>query len=161
MLGFNRFVGGLHCNSVRPSVAISYLPHIFKWGGRGGFPNNLVTQVTMYLIIVFNIFNIDKSFAKPNVNVYKQEYFKQLDYNFDQFHCVNDLVTKESNYNPLAKNGSHYGLPQGRSKYLKTATYKQQITWHIKYLKHRYGTDRLGTANACGAWAHWLMKGWH
>ena len=161
MLRFNRFVGGLHYNSVRPSVVISYLLNVFNWGGRGGCPNNLVTQVTMYLIIVFNVFNIDKSFAKENINVYKQEYFKQLDYNFDQFHCLNDLVIKESNYNPKAKNGSHYGLPQGRSIYLKTATYKQQITWHIKYLKHRYGTDTLGTANACGAWAHWLKKGWH
>jgi hypothetical protein len=37
------------------------------------------------------------------------------------------IIYKESRYNPKAVNGSHYGLPQGRSKYLKTATPQQQI----------------------------------
>lgn len=115
-----------------------------------------------YLIILLIIlFNQNTAYAKESVKVYKQEWFKQLDYSFDQFDCVDRLLIQESNWNPKAQNNSHYGIPQGRSIYLKTANYKQQATWHIKYLKNRYGVDRFGTANACAAWAHWLEKGWH
>ena len=160
MLSFNRFVGGLHWNSVIPSVRRSYLPYVFKWGGRGGFPKNLVTQVSMFVIII-NLININPVFAKETTKTYQLEYLRQLEFSTDKFHCLVPLVTMESRWDPKSKNGSHYGLPQGRSKYLATADYKAQITWHIKYLKHRYGTDRFGVANACGAWAHWLMKGWH
>ena len=160
MLNFNRFVGGLHWNSVIPSVRLSYLPHVIKWGGRGGFPKNLVTQVSMFLII--NLVTISNAFATPDKNIYKQEYYKQLDYSVDQTNCLVALIHQENRtWDTQAKNGSHHGLPQGKSKYLATATYKQQITWHIKYLKSRYGTDRFGVANACGALSHWLMKGWH
>ena len=155
MLSFNRFVGGLHWNSVIPSVRRSYLPHVTKWGGRGGFPKNLVAQASMFVMII-NLINITPVFAKQDM-----EYLRQLEYSADQYDCLTSLVTMESRWDPKARNGSHYGLPQGRSKFLATADYKAQITWHTKYLKHRYGTDRFGVANACGAWAHWLMKGWH
>ena len=160
MLWFNRFVGGLHWNSVRPSDAISYLLNVFNWGGRGGFPKNLVTQVTMILII--NLLITNNAFAVQNKNIYKQEYFRQLHYSVDQIDCLVSLIDEENrSWDIRAKNGSHYGLPQGKSKFLATATYRQQIIWHIKYIKNRYGTDRFGVANACGAWSHWLMKGWH
>ena len=160
MLSFNRFVGGLHWNSVIPSVRRSYLPHVTKWGGRGGFPKNLVAQASMFVIII-NLINITPVFAKQDTKIYQMEYLRQLEYSADQYDCLLPLVTMESRWNLRAVNGSHYGLPQGRSKFLATADHKAQITWHIKYLKHRYGTDRFGVANACGAWAHWLMKGWH
>lgn len=162
MVRFNRFVGGLNWNSAVPGGQSSNQPIVFKWGGRGGFPKNLATQVAKYLIILLIIlFNQNTAYAKESVKVYKQEWFKQLDYSFDQFDCVDRLLIQESNWNPKAQNNSHYGIPQGRSIYLKTANYKQQATWHIKYLKNRYGVDRFGTANACAAWAHWLEKGWH
>ena len=160
MLNYNRFVGCLHWNSVIPSVRRSYLPYVFKWGGRGGFPKNLVARASMFVIII-NLININPVFAKENTKTYQLEYFRQLEQSASQYDCLVPLVTMESRWDPKSKNGSHYGLPQGRSKYLATADYKAQITWHIKYLKHRYGTDRFGVANACGAWAHWLMKGWH
>lgn len=160
MLSFNRFVGGLHWNSVIPSVRRSYLPHVTKWGGRGGFPKNLVAQASMFVIII-NLINITPVFAKQDTKTYQMEYLRQLELNTDQYDCLVPLVTMESRWDPKSKNGSHYGLPQGRSKFLATADYKAQITWHVKYIKHRYGTDRFGVANACGAWAHWLMKGWH
>jgi hypothetical protein len=50
------------------------------------------------------------------------------------------IIYKESRYNPKAVNGSHYGLPQGRTKYLKTATPQQQIKWFTKYVYSRYGS---------------------
>ena len=160
MIRLRRFVGGLHWNSVRPSDANSNLLNVSNWGGRGGFPKNLVTQVT--IIFLTNLLIINNSFAKENKNIYKQEYFRQLDYSFDQAYCLFDLMYQENrNWDPKAKNGSHYGLPQGRSKFLSRATYRQQITWHVNYIKNRYGTDTFGTANVCAAYAHWLLKGWH
>jgi len=56
------------------------------------------------------------------------------------------IIYKESNYNARAVSGSHYGLAQGRSKYLKTATPQQQIKWFIKYVNSRYGTCQAALA---------------
>jgi len=159
MLNYNRFVGAYtETQSYRVSLSNRY-KKFFIWGW-GGFPKNLVTQVSMFLII--NLLTISNAFATTDKNIYKQEYYKQLDYSVDQTNCLVALIHQENRtWDTKAQNGSHYGLPQGKSKYLATATYKQQITWHIKYLKSRYGTDRFGVANACGALSHWLMKGWH
>ncbi len=37
---------------------------------------------------------------------------------FTAFYCLDELYHYESRWNPSARNGSHYGIPQGRSKYL-------------------------------------------
>jgi len=74
---------------------------------------------------------------------------------WDEFSCLNYLYVKESNWNPKAKNGSHYGIPQGRSKYLSTVGAYKQIDWGIKYIQHRYNGD------ACLAMKHFNDKGWH
>lgn len=72
-----------------------------------------------------------------------------------QFKCVEILWTKESNWNPKSKLGSHYGIPQGRSIYLKTADPYEQIDWGLKYLSNRYSKDY-----ACEALAHFNAKGY-
>jgi hypothetical protein len=68
--------------------------------------------------------------------------------------CLARLYGKESAWNHKARNGSHYGIPQGRSKYLKTATAQQQVTWGLNYIHHRY-------SKPCNAWRHWLEHNWH
>ena len=160
MLSFNRFVGAYtETQSYRVSLSNRY-KNFFIWGW-GGFPQNLVTQVSIFVILI-NLININTVNALENKRTYQMEYLKQLDQSPDQYSCLTSLITMENaKWDIKAKNGSHHGLPQGRSKFLATADYKAQITWHVNYLKHRYGTDRFGVANACGAWAHWLMKGWH
>ena len=72
-----------------------------------------------------------------------------------QYKCLNLLWTKESNWNPKSKLGSHYGIPQGRSIYLKTADPYEQIDWGLKYLSNRYQKDY-----ACEALAHFNAKGY-
>lgn len=74
--------------------------------------------------------------------------------NKNHFKCLNRLYSKESAWNPKARNGSHYGIPQGNSIYLKTANQYEQITWGIKYINHRYG-------NPCKAYAHFMKYNWH
>lgn len=56
------------------------------------------------------------------------------------------IIYKESSYNARAVSGSHYGLAQGRSKYLKTATPQQQIKWFVKYVSSRYGSCQAALA---------------
>jgi hypothetical protein len=59
----------------------------------------------------------------------------------NEYKCALELYTRESNWRPNAKNGSHYGIPQGRSIYLKTASPIEQVKWGIKYNKNRYGSS--------------------
>ena len=81
----------------------------------------------------------------------------------DQTHCLIDLYQKESNFNPKARNGSHYGIPQGRSKYLAKVGGIKQIQWSVRYIGSRYGwVDEVNQIpNACAAWDHFKKKGWH
>lgn len=74
--------------------------------------------------------------------------------NKQQYKCAIELYNKESNWRPKAKNGPHYGIPQGRSVYLKTATGINQVKWGIAYVNARYGS-------MCQALQHFDSKGWH
>ena len=73
---------------------------------------------------------------------------------YHQYKCALELYTKESNWRPKAKNGSHYGIPQGRSVYLKTADPISQVKWGISYAETRYGS-------MCQALNAFKIKGWH
>ena len=86
-------------------------------------------------------------------NHYRQYAFIQIN-NVDEFYCLDELNYKESRWNPRARNGSHYGIPQGRSKYLLKVDGYKQIDWQIKYIEARY-------SNACNALAHHKLKGWY
>ena len=92
--------------------------------------------------------------AKPT----KQEILtllRQMSANGKEFQCNKEIMRKESNYNPSAKNGSHYGLYQGRSPYLATATIKEQIQWFNRYIQSRYDGD------SCKALAHHVKHNWY
>ena len=82
-----------------------------------------------------------KQYAKANLS-------------YTQYKCALELYTRESNWRPKAKNGSHYGIPQGRSIYLKTADPVSQVKWGIKYVDNRYN-------GMCNALKHFKTKGWH
>jgi hypothetical protein len=108
------------------------------------------------LLIAFNfIFVKDYSVAKEN---YKPTHYKQYILielqDFTEAYCLIDLYTAESRLNPKARNGSHYGIPQGRSKYLARVDGTKQIDWGIKYNLNRYGS-------MCKALEHYKIKGWH
>lgn len=68
-----------------------------------------------------------------------------------EFICVHHLWTKESNWNPKAKNksSSAYGIPQLLK--LKTKDPYRQIDAGLAYIAHRYETP-------CKAWKHWKHK---
>ena len=106
------------------------------------------------LFIALNIGLLkDDSVAANKTNHYRQYAFIQLN-NLDQFYCLDELNFKESRWNPKAKNGSHHGIPQGRSKWLATVDGFKQIDWQLKYIQKRYD-------NPCNALAHHKIKGWY
>ena len=108
--------------------------------------------ISLFIVINIAFLKIDSVYA-DTTNNYRQWAFIQLN-DLDQFYCLDELNYKESRWNPKAKNGSHYGIPQGRSKWLKTATPYQQIDWQLKYIKKRY-------SNPCNALEHHKIKGWY
>ncbi len=71
-----------------------------------------------------------------------------------QMSCLGKLYGKESAWNPKAVNGSHYGIPQGRSEYLRDASPEQQIMWGLKYIDNRYGSP-------CKAWEFFQRNNYH
>jgi hypothetical protein len=90
--------------------------------------------------------------AKPLMTI--KEYAAVLVDDKKQMNCLDKLYVKESNWRPEASNGSHYGIPQGRSIYLKTASPEQQIKWGLKYIHNRYG-------DPCAAWNFFQKNNYH
>ena len=81
----------------------------------------------------------------------------------DQFSCLDQLWTRESNWNHRAQNPSSgaYGIPQallggkmasaGSDWQTNPAT---QIEWGLGYIRDVYGSP-------CGAWGHSQSAGWY
>jgi hypothetical protein len=67
-----------------------------------------------------------------------------LDYK--EFQCFNKIITKESRWSYTARNGSHYGLGQMRSKHYRDLDPFRQIDATLRYITNRYQTP-------CKAWA--------
>ena len=94
--------------------------------------------------------------SKPMQYISFKEYaLYALGNNIKEYKCLSILYGKESAWNPDARNGSHYGIPQGRSKYLSTVDGYKQIQWGLNYISHRYDGD------TCKALNHWRLYGWH
>jgi len=88
---------------------------------------------------------------------YKEYALHALNYNVREYKCLSILYGKESAWNPKASNGSHYGIPQGKSEWLKDQDGYTQIQWGLKYIQHH----RIYKGDTCKALDHWRAKGWH
>ena len=109
-------------------------------------------MISLFIVLNTAFLKIDSVYANTT-NHYRQWAFIQLN-DLDQFYCLDELNFKESRWNPKARNGSHYGIPQGRSKWLSTVDGYKQIDWQLNYIKKRY-------SNPCNALAHHKIKGWY
>jgi hypothetical protein len=87
----------------------------------------------------------------------------EVGFGLDQMPCLDKLFTKESHWNPLAKNTSSgaYGIPQalpGNKMAGFGADWQTnpvvQVKWGLSYIKNRYGTP-------CSAWSHSQSTGWY
>ena len=75
-----------------------------------------------------------------------------LDYK--EFQCFNKIITKESRWSYTARNGSHFGLGQMRSKHYRDLDPFRQIDATIKYITIRYQTS-------CKAWAFHQQRNYY
>lgn len=78
-----------------------------------------------------------------------------------QFNCLITLWIRESNWRIEAHNSGHWGIPQGKSIYLKTANGFEQVSWGIKYIRSRYGVDMYNKPNVCLALGHSYKRMWY
>ncbi|WP_219471755.1 lytic transglycosylase domain-containing protein [Nonomuraea rhizosphaerae] len=87
----------------------------------------------------------------------------QRAWSFKEFRCLDNLWTRESNWNHRAHNRSSgaYGIPQalpagkmrGAGRDWKSNP-ETQIRWGLAYIKGRYGRP-------CGAWGHFRSHNWY
>ena len=117
------------------------------------------TRIACAVVSVLGILLSGSAYAYAPVHtlgVIKQtpKMYAKANLPLEEYKCALTLYTKESNWRPEAKNGPHYGIPQGRSIYLKTADPIAQVKWGIKYVDARYGS-------MCQALTHFKTKGWH
>jgi hypothetical protein len=75
-----------------------------------------------------------------------------LDYK--EFQCFNKIITQESRWSYTARNGSHYGLGQMRSKHYRDLDPFRQIDSTIHYITKRYKAP-------CKAWAFHQANGYY
>ena len=107
-------------------------------------------------LFVLQTFVFDRAQSQEvKVNTLKQITFYKMNYNFEQFYCLDEIVYKESrwNYKAKSKTSSAYGLFQVLNSKEKNPI--KQIDQGLKYINHRYN------GCACTALAHHKRKGWY
>ena len=128
----------------------------------------IVIGVSLCLMILnLDSKTIDSSNAlslKPYVSV--KEYAAQKIQSKDQWVCLSRLYGKESAWNHRAIGNLDgtalvYGIPQLKNPLMLTKTAYEQVDYGLKYIKHRYGVDKYGYPNACGALNHFKKRNWH
>jgi hypothetical protein len=95
-----------------------------------------------------------------------QEYAAQKIVSKEQWVCLSRLYGKESAWDSRAignLNGTAlvYGIPQLKNPLMLEKSPYEQVDYGLKYIKHRYKVDQYGYVNACKAWQHFKVKGWH
>lgn len=106
---------------------------------------------------------LQEQLASADPRTIAQGLLEQQGMGADEFSCLDSLWTKESGWNPQARNPSSgaYGIPQALPG-SKMAEFgddweynpRTQIEWGLWYIGNRYGTP-------CGAWAHSQSNGWY
>ena len=107
-----------------------------------------------------SVYAISLPYATP------QEYAAQKIVSKEQWVCLSRLYGKESAWDSRAignTNGTAlvYGIPQLKNPLMLEKSPYEQVDYGLKYIKHRYKLDNDGYINACKAWQHFKIKGWH
>jgi hypothetical protein len=72
-----------------------------------------------------------------------------------QYACFDNIINRESHWNPAAQNGKYYGLGQmSNAKPRHRGKPYLQVRDAYKYMVHRYGSP-------CGAWSFWKSHYWY
>jgi hypothetical protein len=101
-------------------------------------------------LLLLQLSSVEKTYSVSPSDHFKL-YAHSLVISAKEYKCLDQLWTKESNWNYKAKSktSSAKGIPQLLK--LKTNDPYEQINLGIKYIKHRHQTP-------CQAWAYWLKN---
>ena len=109
------------------------------------------TLTGILLLSVANPYTAQASQSKDELMLYAHS--RIIDYK--QFQCFVKVINKENrSWDVNAKNGSHFGLGQMRSKWYRNLDAYRQIDASIKYITIRY-------SNPCKAWAFHQSNGYY
>jgi hypothetical protein len=140
---FNHLTGALRSNRLkRAAEAVSARGRIDLMGK--------VYAITALLSIT-GILNANAAnYSIDHLKLYSHS--RILDYK--EFQCFNKIITKESRWSYTARNGSHFGLGQMRSKHYRDLDPFRQIDATLRYVTIRYQTP-------CKAWAFHQANGYY
>ena len=124
--------------------------------------------IVLGIALCFSIGSAAMATNDPNKRITSKQY-AQGQLTVKLYKCVAVLYGKESAWNWKAVGNLQgtqrvYGIPQGKSEWLRTANPLEQIDWGLRYIGHRYGYTRTIEGiqpNTCAALDHWKRKGWH
>ena len=132
---------------ISENESFSYLSKIKK----------MINKKTKWLVLIGSLVAMQGSnsaYAAANSTDHLKLYAHSRLISFEQFLCFNKIITKESNWRVNAKNGSHFGLGQMRSKWYRNLDGFRQIDQTIKYIHKRHLTP-------CKAWAFHQRNNWY
>ena len=118
--------------------------------------------------LCFNFVSAASATNDPNKRLTSKQY-AQGQLTAKHYKCVSILWGKESSWNWKAVGnigGKHqvYGIPQGKSEWLRTANPLEQVDWGLRYIGHKFGYVRTIDGmqpNTCAALNHWRKKNWY
>jgi hypothetical protein len=131
----------------RQPLACTHQRPILQMGGYRG-------AITILLCLMLCLATLQPTHAKDQEQQIWEVHLLKITKDYKEYKCVKKLIYLESSNNPRARTGSHYGLPQGRTRYLATASPTAQITWMMKYIRIKYN-------EGCAALLHHNTKGWY
>ena len=109
---------------------------------------------------------IDSVYALTYKHVSVKEYAAQKIQSKDQWVCLSRLYGAESAWDYRAVGNLDgtalvYGIPQLKNPLMLKKDMYEQVDYGLKYIAHKYKYDKYGYVNACKAWQHFKIKGWH
>lgn len=143
-----RYLYRLTCGFVKSTIVrfdkVTTIRERLRLRNTGGTPTErqgralFVTATAITLSLLLPLKAEGSSWKHHEMN-YKLHAYNILK-DWDEFICLVDLYEKESRWSPSARNGSHFGIPQGRSRWLATADGFEQVDWGLRYIENRYGS---------------------
>ncbi len=106
---------------------------------------------------------VSQSVAPASPQAIAESLLPSYGWSTSEFSCLNEIWTRESNWDPSAENASSgaYGIPQALpGSKMATAgsdwstNAETQIKWGLSYIRASYGSP-------CGAWSFWESHSWY
>ena len=150
-------------SNMSESSTFGLLTHRVRFG-RSGLSRGVKSRIRGSLVTPLAAIGIalcyPASAAAPDPNHIDPKRYIKIALPKKEALCLIKLYGKESAFNPYAignLNGKihTYGIPQIKNPLIYDKSPIDQVRYGIKYIKHRYEGD------ACKAWLHFTIKGWH